>query len=99
MVYGADDHVDPRHLVPGTTVRRYTEPVPGGGLDVPVPCCARLARLRDVGHQVRCWVGCPFCTLLFTVTLIDELDGGYAAIFQPHHEHVVLARRRSRRSR
>jgi hypothetical protein len=44
----------PRQLMPGAVVRRYTEPAPGGGLDVPVPCCARLAWQRDVvtGHPL-----------------------------------------------
>ena len=97
--YGSDDQVDPNRLVPGTTVRRYTESAPGDQLDVPVPCCGRVARLRRIGHQLRSLVGCPFCTLLFTVTLIDELDGGYAAIFEPHEEPVILARRRPRQPR
>jgi hypothetical protein len=92
--YGSDDQIDPNHLVAGTTARRYTEPAPGGQLDVAVPCCGRTARLPHIGHQLRTAVGCPFCTLLYTVTLIDELDGGYAALFTIHDEPIVLARRR-----
>ena len=98
--YGADEQVDPNRLVPGVLVRRHTEPAPRGrGLDVAVPCCARLARLRHVAHQAHAWVGCPFCGLLYTTTLIDELDGGYAALLEVSAEQVALARRRSRAGR
>lgn len=96
--FGADDQVSLNRLVPGVVVRRYTEPaIRGDGVEIAVPCCDRLARVRRVEHLAHAWIGCPFCGLLYNTTLIDELDGGYAAVLEVRTEQVALARRRSRR--
>jgi hypothetical protein len=96
--YGSDDRLDPTQLTPGVTIRRYTEPVSGGRLDVAVPCCGRVARLPSTVDQVRVLVGCP-CGLMFHATLIDEGDGGHACLLVVRDEHITLARRRSPRGR
>jgi len=96
--YGSDDQLDPTQLIPGDTVRRYTEPVPGRRLDVAVPCCDRLARLPSTIDHVRVLVGCPMCGLMYDATLIDEGDGGHACLLVVRDEHVTLARRRRRRT-
>ena len=96
--YGSDEQLDPTQLTPGVTVRRYTEPVSGGRLDVAVPCCGRIARLPSTVGQVRVLVGCPVCGLMFDAALIDEGDGGHACLLVVRDEHITLARRRSPRS-
>jgi hypothetical protein len=92
--FGADDQLNPNLLIPGVTVRRYTEPAGGIRLDVAVPCCGRLARLRRGLDHAQALIGCPFCGLAYDVTVIDELDGGHAALFKVREEEVTLARRR-----
>lgn len=94
--FGSDDQIDPNLLIPGVTARRYTEPAGGTKLDVPVPCCGRLARLGRGFDRARVLVGCPFCGLAYDVVVVHEADGGHAAVFEVREEEVVLARRRRR---
>lgn len=92
--YGSDEQLDPTQLIPGDTVRRYTDPVPGGRLDVAVPCCDRLARLPNTVDQIL--VSCPPCQLIYHATVIDEGDGGHACLLVVRDEHITLTRRRRR---
>lgn len=96
--FGVDDAVETRWLVPGVRVRRHTEPGPAHSLTVPVPCCGRLARLTGIGTHHQALIGCPFCHLLYDTTIIDELDGGHAAVLEVRDEQITLARRHPRRS-
>ncbi|GAA2798952.1 hypothetical protein [Saccharopolyspora taberi] len=95
--YSAGYPVDPNQLVPGTRIRRYTDPAPRSQLDAEMPCCDRTARLPGDAVQDQHLVMCTPCGQLYEVEVIDELDGGYGAVFTVRPEHPVLARRRSTR--
>jgi hypothetical protein len=95
--FGVDDAVEARFLVPGVKIRRHTESGPRGSVTLPVPCCGRRARLVDIGTHHYALVGCPFCRLLYDTNLIDELDGGHAAVLEVRDEQLTLARRHTRR--
>jgi hypothetical protein len=96
--FGVDDAVEARFLVPGVHIRRHTEPGPRDSLTVPVPCCGRRARLVDIGTHHHALIGCPFCHLLYDCILIDELDGGHAAVLEVRDEQITLARRHTHRA-
>ncbi|QXV57401.1 hypothetical protein [Amycolatopsis sp. TNS106] len=92
--YGPTDSVDPKRLIPGVTVRRYTETIPGGRLDVIAPCCGRMARLDgDWMHDAHL-VLCAACARTYDVQILDENDGGFGAEFVVRDERPVLVRRR-----
>lgn len=95
--FGVDDEIERRFLVPGVHIRRHTDPDGRRGLTVPVPCCGRRAHLANIGTHHQALIGCPFCRLLYDTTIIDELDGGHAAVLQVRDEQIALARRHPRR--
>ncbi|MFK0244561.1 hypothetical protein ACIQUM_07670 [Amycolatopsis azurea] len=93
--YGATDDVTLNLLVPGVTVRRYTEAASGGALDVIAPCCGRIARLQgDWIHDAHL-VLCLACAVTYDVRILDENDGGFAADFVVRDELPALVRRRA----
>lgn len=91
--YGSDEDVPRQALIPGVRVRRYTDSTSSDSVDVSVPCCGRRARL-PIQPTRETVVACPFCSLVFRAVLIDENDGGYAAILTVSNQTFVLARRR-----
>ncbi len=91
-VYGADDEVDRTRLVPGASVRRYTDAGPDGSLDTAAPCCGRIARLHGNWRRAEHFVLCGPCALAYDVDLIDENDGGFAAVFVVRDEQPTLTR-------
>jgi hypothetical protein len=101
--YGPGDRVDVGRLRAGSTIRRYAEPVRGGKLDIPMPCCARTLRVTPDMTEIGI-VACPTsCQLTYDAVLVDEGDdsgegeSSFAAVFTVRHEPITLARLYPRR--
>lgn len=84
-------------LVPGVTVRRWTEH-DRDYAHTQIPCCDRPVRLPlDPGMAPHLY-GCPFCAKAYKAALIDESDGGYSVLFTVHEEtFVVIGRRKPKK--
>lgn len=90
--YGPADEVDRARLVSGASARRYTDFGPCDSLDAVAPCCGRIARLRGDWRRAQHFVLCASCGLAYDVELIEENDGGFAALFFVRDEQPTLTR-------
>jgi len=98
QVYGPEARLPDLNTVPlDTSIWRYTDNTDKGMVRAPMPCCPDFAVTVD--PEVREYIAaCRSCGDVFKLLVIDEGDGGYAALFTVIGPHVRSTRTRKPRT-
>lgn len=94
--------VPPRGLQVGLRIQRWTEWAPRGSMALisKAPCCDRSVWIYPDRHpgtgdpvDTNKRVVCPFCSTVYEVDLVADLDGGFWAVFTVEHIAVAVVKR------
>ena len=88
---GPHDRFELAVLVAGQVVRRWTENARAGRVLVPMPCHPHQHVTVSDPHD-RYWAQCRVCGRAYELALIDENDGGWAALLTCTDIEILLSR-------
>lgn len=98
FVIGPMDEVEIGVLAKRQVVQRYTDNRRGGGVRMPMPCHEGQEIIAaDTREAYR--AHCRVCGRAYDLTLIDENDGGWLAVFRVVDIEILLSHAPKRRRR